>query len=61
MNVMLHTPALNRQVFMLLRIAYPLKSIPAIARIVGEVRFHGSQFHHQNPRASLRLGDVAMI
>jgi hypothetical protein len=46
---------------MLLRIAYPLMSIPAIARIAGEVRFHGLQFHHQSPRASLRLGDVAMI
>jgi hypothetical protein len=60
MNVMLHTPALNRQVFMLLRIAYPLISIPAIARVLGEVRFSGSQFRHPNPRTGLRLGDVAM-
>jgi hypothetical protein len=61
MEMMLRTPNLDRQVFMLTRIAYPLKSIPAIACLAGEVRFNGSQFHHQNPRTSLRLGDVAMI
>jgi hypothetical protein len=61
MNVMLRTSGVNRQVFMLLRIAYPLISIPAFARIVGEARFGGSQFHRPNPWTSMRLGDFAMI